>query len=36
MNPNSGDTEGILQHDWLTPHEWKINALEPHLAPFID
>ena len=36
LNPNSGDTEGILQHDWLTPHEWKVDALTPYLAPFID
>jgi endoglucanase len=36
FNPNSGDTEGMLQHDWLTPHQWKMDALSPYLAPFID
>ena len=36
FNPNSGDTEGILQHDWLTPHQWKLDRLSPYLAPFID
>src|SRR5512133_344598 len=32
-NPNSGDTEGILNYDWLTPKDWKLEALKPHLAP---
>ncbi|MBN2197184.1 MAG: glycoside hydrolase family 5 protein [Polyangiaceae bacterium] len=32
-NPNSGDTEGILGYDWLTPTQWKVDALTPHLAP---
>lgn len=36
LNPNSGDTEGILQYDWLTPHQWKLDALTPYLAPMID
>jgi len=34
-NPNSGDTEGILQYDWLTPQQWKIDALKPYFAPII-
>jgi endoglucanase len=34
-NPNSGDTEGILQTDWLTPQQWKMAALTPYLAPMI-
>jgi len=34
-NPNSGDTEGILQTDWLTPWDWKMSALKPYLAPMI-
>jgi aryl-phospho-beta-D-glucosidase BglC (GH1 family) len=34
-NPNSGDTEGILQTDWLTPQQWKLDALKPYLAPAI-
>jgi len=32
-NPNSGDTEGILDYDWLTPKSWKVEALTPYLAP---
>ncbi|HET9955127.1 MAG TPA: glycoside hydrolase family 5 protein [Polyangiaceae bacterium] len=32
-NPNSGDTEGILGYDWLTPKQWKLDALAPYLAP---
>lgn len=36
LNPNSGDTEGILEYDWLTPHQWKLDALAPYLAPMID
>ncbi len=36
LNPNSGDTEGILEYDWLTPKQWKLDALAPHLAPMID
>ena len=36
LNPNSGDTQGILQDDWVTPHQWKMDALSAHLAPFID
>jgi aryl-phospho-beta-D-glucosidase BglC (GH1 family) len=32
-NPNSGDTEGILEYDWLTPKQWKLDALKPYLAP---
>ncbi len=31
-NPNSGDTEGLLGYDWVTPTQWKIDALLPHLA----
>jgi len=34
-NPNSGDTEGILEYDWLTPKQWKLDAIAPYLAPFI-
>ncbi|HMA96670.1 MAG TPA: glycoside hydrolase family 5 protein, partial [Polyangiaceae bacterium] len=32
-NPNSGDTEGLLGYDWLTPKDWKLDALKPYLAP---
>ncbi|MBW1295589.1 cellulase family glycosylhydrolase [Aquimarina litoralis] len=35
MNPNSGDTGGILQDDWTTVNEWKMDVLRPHFAPFI-
>jgi endoglucanase len=36
LNPNSGDTGGVLQDDWLTPVQWKMDALSPELAPFIE
>lgn len=35
MNPNSGDTGGILQDDWSTVNEWKMDVLKPHFAPLI-
>ncbi|WP_299437840.1 cellulase family glycosylhydrolase [uncultured Aquimarina sp.] len=35
MNPNSGDTGGILQDDWTSVNQWKLDVLTPHLAPFI-
>lgn len=28
-NPNSGDTGGVLQDDWLTPNLNKVNAVKP-------
>ncbi len=34
-NPNSGDTGGILQHDWNDINDWKLKKLEPILAPLI-
>ena len=34
-NPNSGDTEGLLGYDWVTPVQWKIDALTPAMAPMI-
>jgi endoglucanase len=34
-NPNSGDTEGLLAYDWVTPVQWKIDALKPAMAPMI-
>ncbi len=34
-NPNSGDTEGILDYDWLTPKQWKLDAISQYLAPRI-
>ncbi|MBN2530350.1 MAG: cellulase family glycosylhydrolase [Deltaproteobacteria bacterium] len=36
LNPNSGDTEGILTYDWVTPHDWKLEALKPYMAPKIN
>lgn len=35
INPNSGDTGGILQDDWVSVHEWKMDVLRPYLAPLI-
>ena len=32
LNPNSGDTGGLLLDDWATLHEVKHRALEPLLA----
>jgi len=34
-NPNSGDTEGLLAYDWVTPVQWKIDALKAAMAPMI-
>ncbi len=34
-NPNSGDTGGILEYDWKTVVEWKVDYLKPYLAPLI-
>ena len=33
LNPNSGDTGGILMDDWVTVHQDKQNVLAPLLAP---
>ncbi len=35
MNPNSGDTGGILQDDWKSVNQWKLDVLLPHIAPVI-
>jgi endoglucanase len=32
LNPNSGDTGGILQGDWVTVNTAKMNILKPYLA----
>lgn len=32
-NPNSGDTGGILQDDWLTVNPAKYNLIKPYLEP---
>jgi endoglucanase len=35
MNPNSGDTGGLLENDWTTPVQWKLDMLKPCMAPMI-
>ena len=35
LNPNSGDTGGVLQDDWVSIEQWKLDALEPYMAPMI-
>ena len=32
LNPNSGDTGGILENDWKTVVQWKMDYLEPILS----
>lgn len=32
LNPNSGDTGGVLQDDWVTPQQWKVDLLTPYQA----
>ncbi|MBL0682138.1 cellulase family glycosylhydrolase [Aquimarina mytili] len=35
MNPNSGDTGGILKDDWSSVNQWKLDVLKPYQAPII-
>lgn len=35
MNPNSGDTGGILKDDWASVNQWKLDVLKPYFAPLI-
>ncbi len=35
LNPNSGDTGGVLQDDWISAEQWKLDALAPYMAPMI-
>jgi aryl-phospho-beta-D-glucosidase BglC (GH1 family) len=35
LNPNSGDTGGLLGDDWTTPVQWKLDMLRPCMAPFL-
>jgi endoglucanase len=35
MNPNSGDTGGILDNSWVTVNQWKVDLLKPYLQPMI-
>jgi aryl-phospho-beta-D-glucosidase BglC (GH1 family) len=32
LNPNSGDTGGILKDDWVGVQQWKLDLLTPYLA----
>jgi len=32
-NPNSGDTGGIVQDDWVTVNQEKQSILQPYLSP---
>jgi aryl-phospho-beta-D-glucosidase BglC (GH1 family) len=36
LNPNSGDTGGLLGNDWTTPEQWKVDMLKPYMAPFLN
>ena len=36
LNPNSGDTGGILSNDWVTPVQWKLDAISSLFAPLIN
>lgn len=36
LNPNSGDTGGILSTDWITPVQWKIDNIKELFAPLIN
>ncbi len=33
LNPNSGDTGGILKDDWVGVNQWKLDLLTPYQAP---
>ena len=35
LNPNSGDTGGLYEHDWSTIVQWKVDYLKPFQAPMI-
>lgn len=35
LNPNSGDTGGVLKYDWVSPEQWKLDKLKPYMAPLI-
>lgn len=36
LNPNSGDTGGILSNDWTSVVQWKLDAVAPYFAPLIN
>jgi len=35
LNPNSGDTGGLLKYDWVSVEQWKLDKLKPYQAPLI-
>ncbi len=35
FNPNSGDTGGILNDDWMTVNTTKLNYIQPSMAPLL-
>ncbi len=35
MNPNSGDTGGVLNNDWKTVDQAKLNLLRTYMAPLL-
>jgi endoglucanase len=35
LNPNSGDTGGMVQGDWKTVEQAKLDIVKPGLAPFL-
>jgi hypothetical protein len=36
LNPNSGDTGGILSNDWVTVVQWKLDEVKKSCAPLIN
>ncbi len=36
LNPNSGDTGGMLANDWVSPVQWKIDQVKALCAPLIN
>lgn len=35
LNPNSGDTGGLLKYDWLSEEKEKLDKLKPYMAAYI-
>jgi aryl-phospho-beta-D-glucosidase BglC (GH1 family) len=36
LNPNSGDTGGMLSDDWVSPVQWKLDQVKSLCAPLIN
>ncbi|HEX2955224.1 MAG TPA: glycoside hydrolase family 5 protein [Chitinispirillaceae bacterium] len=36
LNPNSGDTGGILSNDWVSVVQWKLDEVKNYCAPLIN